>query len=737
MALLPPKPTAPISECNTSIEVKGMLSGKGVRLLAYGNKIAEGTASWSRQVFPLDPGVVLTPGDKITALQFDSNEESAPSSPPIVVQKKPTTVGQPVFNGPVYRCGRCLQVEGAAPGALVQVSVLGNLRGQAQAPTGTARLHLSQATNAAEILEAVQGVCGGPPGAKASAGTPLEPTPSKSLPTPVLKTPMACEETIRVSGVLVGAQVTIEREAGPSQVVCFDKPALYVIMNSPLKDGETITAWQELPACELTSKKAQAKVGPLVLPRPMIWGHLCVGSDSVWISNLVPGAQLLITLDSQELGWAQVPDTTQFAFPLPPMPQPSPNHVWELNAKQRLCGKDSEWAPNSATVFPASAAVPSAFSSPPLFACAGAVGVLADPLALYLRLESEMLGAPIAEGQAGPLTTSQTPFLTVLYPQPLLMEGDLITLVTTSCDGSETQVGPEKVVNAKRLSPPTLEAKQFTGQQSVKVKVAKPGAWVEVQVNGQWAGGAWLAQDHGQVSVSPLSLQTNDTIRARQRLCGAFSALSKPVTVVPKPPVAKFLAQPVSGTAPLTVSFTDQSSGVIDSWAWDRDGDGATDSTSKTPGPFQFLNPTTATVSLTVANLGGSDHAEQMISVSAPAPPDPGEPPPNLNGISQLYVYNCNTEYHPIHIWVYDLTSGGNWSDFGWLDSEYDSVYGYCPAANPLVIPLTNGHLYSVVFIDVQLLGCSEDNPLNQVCTRDDVAVLGDSNGPSGVYYVP
>ncbi|NIQ09984.1 MAG: PKD domain-containing protein, partial [Gammaproteobacteria bacterium] len=42
-----------------------------------------------------------------------------------------------------------------------------------------------------------------------------------------------------------------------------------------------------------------------------------------------------------------------------------------------------------------------------------------------------------------------------------------------------------------------------------------------------------------------------------------------------QPPTADFAASPTSGTAPLTVNFTDLSSGSPTSWSWDF-GDGGT-----------------------------------------------------------------------------------------------------------------------------------------------------------------
>jgi PKD repeat protein len=82
-------------------------------------------------------------------------------------------------------------------------------------------------------------------------------------------------------------------------------------------------------------------------------------------------------------------------------------------------------------------------------------------------------------------------------------------------------------------------------------------------------------------------------------------------------PVAAFSATPRSGSAPLTVQFTDASSGTISAWSWSF-GDGAT-STARSPS-HTYANAGTYTVSLTVTGTGGSNSATQSgyISVSAP-----------------------------------------------------------------------------------------------------------------------
>ena len=75
------------------------------------------------------------------------------------------------------------------------------------------------------------------------------------------------------------------------------------------------------------------------------------------------------------------------------------------------------------------------------------------------------------------------------------------------------------------------------------------------------------------------------------------------ITALPEPN-ADFIANPISGYAPLTVQFTDESSGNPTSWQWDFD-DGGT-STEQNPS-YTYTNPGTYTVSLTATNNCGSD----------------------------------------------------------------------------------------------------------------------------------
>ncbi len=97
-------------------------------------------------------------------------------------------------------------------------------------------------------------------------------------------------------------------------------------------------------------------------------------------------------------------------------------------------------------------------------------------------------------------------------------------------------------------------------------------------------------------------LASNDTTN---RYWWTFNALggSPPAG---EAPVADFTASPTTGPAPLPVTFTDQSTNLPTSWAWDFDNNGTTDSTAQNP-TYTYPTPGTYTVRLTATNATGSN----------------------------------------------------------------------------------------------------------------------------------
>ncbi len=95
------------------------------------------------------------------------------------------------------------------------------------------------------------------------------------------------------------------------------------------------------------------------------------------------------------------------------------------------------------------------------------------------------------------------------------------------------------------------------------------------------------------------------TVRLTVTNAGGSNTLTRTnyIAVTAPAPVANFSATPTSGRAPLTVAFTDTSTGGATQWAW-QFGDGGS-STTRHPS-YTYRAPGSYTVRLTVTGAGGS-----------------------------------------------------------------------------------------------------------------------------------
>jgi PKD repeat protein len=123
--------------------------------------------------------------------------------------------------------------------------------------------------------------------------------------------------------------------------------------------------------------------------------------------------------------------------------------------------------------------------------------------------------------------------------------------------------------------------------------------------------------------TSPYQIQLNlqgldfSAVPPRSRIVFAWPNVPETTGVailmpVANPPVARFTFSPRGGSAPLTVQFTDTSSGDPAEWSWDF-GDGAT-SNERNP-THTFMEARRYTVQLTVTNPLGSSTASEVLVV--------------------------------------------------------------------------------------------------------------------------
>ncbi len=132
-------------------------------------------------------------------------------------------------------------------------------------------------------------------------------------------------------------------------------------------------------------------------------------------------------------------------------------------------------------------------------------------------------------------------------------------------------------------------------------------------------------------------------------------------------PVADFTASPLSGDSPLTVKFTDQSTGNVTGWAWDFNNNGTIDSTERNPS-WTYNKAGIYTVKLTVTGPGGSDSEVKTsyITVNKPvAPPVAGFTASPLSGDSPLTVKFTDQSANKPTSWKWEYRKGaGSWIQF-------------------------------------------------------------------------
>ncbi|NNL67796.1 MAG: DNRLRE domain-containing protein, partial [Myxococcales bacterium] len=136
------------------------------------------------------------------------------------------------------------------------------------------------------------------------------------------------------------------------------------------------------------------------------------------------------------------------------------------------------------------------------------------------------------------------------------------------------------------------------------------GQWVELDVSAAALSGPRL-------SFGLTSAVTNSALYSSRE------GVNAPELVVetlgpPQPPAADFSASPLAGGAPLTVDFTDLSTGAPTAWLWDF-GDGGS-STERDPS-HTYPDPGSYDVTLEVSNDQGSDSTTSLerVEVGEPA----------------------------------------------------------------------------------------------------------------------
>ena len=170
-------------------------------------------------------------------------------------------------------------------------------------------------------------------------------------------------------------------------------------------------------------------------------------------------------------------------------------------------------------------------------------------------------------------------------------------------------------------------------------------------------GGSSTAQNPSHVYTSTGTFTVSLTVDGPG---GSDSETKTNYIAVSEAPAADFTGIPTTGDAPLTVNFTDQSSGDVTSWSWDF-GDGGT-STAQNP-IHVYSTAGSYTVMLTATNSCGSDVETKADYVTVTDPPcDP--PAADFTGIpatgdAPLTVNFTDQTTNTPTSWSWDFGDGG------------------------------------------------------------------------------
>ena len=234
-----------------------------------------------------------------------------------------------------------------------------------------------------------------------------------------------------------------------------------------------------------------------------------------------------------------------------------------------------------------------------------------------------------------------------------------VALTVTGPGGSNTLTRTNYVTVT---APPVAPVAQFTGSPTSGTSPLTVA--FSNTSTGSITGYSWTFGDGGtSTAASPshvYSAAGTYTVSLTVTGPGGSNTLTRTnyVTVTAPAPVAQFTGSPTSGTSPLTVAFSNTSTGSITGYAWTF-GDGGT-STAASPSHI-YSAAGTYTVSLTVTGPGGSNTLTRTNYVTVTAPPRPvaqftGSP---TSGTSPLTVAFSNTSTGSITGYSWTFGDGG------------------------------------------------------------------------------
>ena len=240
-----------------------------------------------------------------------------------------------------------------------------------------------------------------------------------------------------------------------------------------------------------------------------------------------------------------------------------------------------------------------------------------------------------------------------------------VSLTVTGPGGSATQALPNPITVIP--PPPTVD---FTASQTKGVTplaVSFTPATTGIITSWQWSfgDGTTNAGTGSTVPAATKSYANAGSYSVSLTVTGpggsVTQTLANPITVVPPPPTVSFTASQTKGIAPLAVSFTPATTGIITSWLWNF-GDGTTSAgtgSTVTPAAKSYANAGNFSASLTVTGPGGSATQTLANPISvAPPPPTVNFTASQNKGVAPLAVTFTPTTTGAITSWQWNFGDG-------------------------------------------------------------------------------
>ena len=429
MKLLAPEVVGPLGQCSTKVQIRGNIAGANVIVVVNGNQAASHVSKAADGVYPI--GVALNPNDVVTARQSLGNDTSTDSLPS-TVQATPAQLSAVTLQSKLYACARRLWATGGAPGAVLQGKIGNTVVGSAEVVSGVAAFTYDPVLAVDEAMALRQTTCTNVTKNQTSPKAVAQPSP---LVAPLIEGPLIeCQTSLTISKVVDGAFVEFYRNGALEKTFTFAAAREWRAIKELKKDDvievrQGFKCKKESPTLESFSPKAKLTVqSAAALGAPKFIGVPCPGTTYLTLSQLIPGARVVIQLDGAELGQTDAGDST-FTFNVPPLPAGG-----KLTAHMTLCKKNG---PDAKVTVSKGTTAPQDLKVSDLFACAAYVFVkVFGSSGNYLVFISNKAGQQISAYH------NLIGFDKLIPISPALVVGDELTINVQGCGGAWQKFGP-------------------------------------------------------------------------------------------------------------------------------------------------------------------------------------------------------------------------------------------------------------------------------------------------------